>query len=279
MFKLKISLKKAVDVFISLSLGIWIGWHLHQSNTTGNQEAVKYAISGFNRVDPHVAVWSSKAGNRVQNIDVNTFEPFSYERKVVSSCPHSNRELIILHGEEEFKQFAPRLLFMTAVYTFDQFLYLQKVLDAMRDHCNSGWNVTVHLQVANGLNYTHPRYVEIQDRAYCHATGQNIQIILDTYGKIGCGLNSKHRQYIKNHLEDYDYFSFAEEDMLLTVSHFRAWLSGEALLKRALPNTWLRYWIGFFRWEDSIVDSERVSWEYFPERMHVVSFNLYVFIP
>ena len=32
----------------------------------------------------------------------------------------------------------PRLLFMSAVYTFDQFLYLQKVLDAMRDHCNAG---------------------------------------------------------------------------------------------------------------------------------------------
>ena len=140
----------------------------------------------------------------------------------------------------------------------------------MRDHCNAGWNVTIHLQVANGLNYSHPRYLESQDRAYCHGSQLHIPIILESYGKIGFGLNCKHRSFIRNHINDYDYFSYAEEDMLLTVSHFRAWLSGEVLLKAALPKTWLRYWIGFFRWEDSIVDSERVSWEYFPERMHVV---------
>lgn len=41
----------------------------------------------------------------------------------------------------------PRLLFMTASYSFDQFLFLQEVLDCMLDICNAGWFVTVHLQV------------------------------------------------------------------------------------------------------------------------------------
>lgn len=127
----------------------------------------------------------------------------------------------------------------------------------MRDHCNSGWNVTIHLQVANGLNYTHPRYIEIQDRAYCHTTNQYIPIILQQFGKIGFGLNSRHREYILAHIDDYDYFSYAEEDMLLSVSHLQAYLAGERLLRSVLPKTWMRYMIGYFRWEDSIVDSER----------------------
>ena len=130
--------------------------------------------------------------------------------------------------------------------------------------------MTIHLQVANGLHYEHPRYIEIHDRLYCYDSGDYIPLILETYGKIGFGLNAKHRAYILKRLDEFDYFSYAEEDMLLSVSHLRAVIEGEKKLKKALPKTWLRYMIGFFRWEDSIVDSERVTWEYFPDRMHVV---------
>ncbi len=107
----------------------------------------------------------------------------------------------------------PRLLFMAASYTMDQFLYLQKVLDCMRDICNAGWDVTVHLQVSNGLDLNHPRYKEISDRAYCIRSGRHIPIILEEYGQIGFGLNSKHRSYMRSHLDDFDYFSYAEEDV------------------------------------------------------------------
>ena len=73
---------------------------------------------------------------------------------------------------------------------------------------------------------------------------------------------------------DHDYFSFAEEDMLLTVSHLKAVVEFENTLKKALPQTWMRYTPGFLRYEDSKVDSERVSWEYLPDKVHVVDMDL-----
>ena len=75
---------------------------------------------------------------------------------------------------------------------------------------------------------------------------------------------------MREHIHDYDYFSFAEEDMLLTISHLHAFLHFEKTLKQHLPHTHLRYTIGFLRYEDSLVDTERVSWEYFPDKIHVV---------
>jgi hypothetical protein len=153
------------------------------------------------------------------------------------------------------------------MYTFDQFLYLQKALDALRDQCNAGWNVTILVQAASGLTYKHPRYAELADRLYCHSTGSFIPLLIENFGKIGFGLNSRHRIYMREHIEEFDYFAYAEEDMVLTVSHLQAYLDAELKLKRALPRTWMRYFIGFLRWEDSIVDTERVSWEYFYDRV------------
>ena len=45
-------------------------------------------------------------------------------------------------------------------------------------------------------------------------------------------------------------------------------------MKRALPKTWLRYTPGFLRYEDSITDTERVSWEYMPDKTYVVDMSL-----
>ena len=89
---------------------------------------------------------------------------------------------------------------------------------------------------------------------------------------IGFGLNSKHRAYAAAHLEEFDFISYAEEDMLLTVSHLEAYIAGMARLRAKLPvDAWLRYQIGFLRYEDSVVGStDRVTWEYMPPQIHIV---------
>ena len=100
-----------------------------------------------------------------------------------------------------------------------------------------------------------------------------IPLHIQTFKKIGFGLNSRHRLYLQEHLMDHDYFGFAEEDMLLTVSHLKAVVEFENTLKKA-PQTWMRYTPGFLRYEDSKVDSESVSWEYLPDKVHVVDMDL-----
>ena len=180
------------------------------------------------------------------------------------------REVMSASSVELQEPEGKRLLYMTASYGMEQFVFLQKSLDCMRDLCNMGWDVTLHLQVANGLNYSHPRFYEIQQQLYCIRTQAFIPLILAEYEKIGFGLNCKHRQYIAEHVDEFDYFVFAEEDMLLSVSHFAAFLASEQKLKKYLPKTWFRYFIGFLRYEDGIGGLNRVSWEYLPEKIHVV---------
>jgi len=51
-----------------------------------------------------------------------------------------------------------------------------------------------------------------------------------------------------DHLLDFDYFVFAEEDMVLTYSHLRAFVFEQDKLENSLPDSqWLRYQIGFLR--------------------------------
>lgn len=245
------------EFLVTLGIGAWLGIFVSNSPYSVSS-TTKETSAAFRRDVGTLIAVEPEEHHAFSDPNVHNEEPIAGTRTSTASDG-------LLMGTDR-----PRLLFMSAVYSFDQFLYLQKLLDAMRDHCNAGWNVTVHLQVANGLHYLHPRYVEIQDRLYCYDMKAYVPVILESYGKIGFGLNAKHRAFVRSHIEDFDYFSYAEEDMLLSVSHLRAIIEGEKMLKRALPKTWLRYTIGFFRWEDSIVDSERVSWEYFPDRMHVV---------
>jgi len=172
--------------------------------------------------------------------------------------------------QQQVQQQRPRLLFMTASYTMDQLKAFQQTMDCMRDICNAGWNVTVHVQSASDLTYEHERYKEFQSRLWCEDSHSYVPLIIEHYDKIGFGLNSKHRHFIQGHVHDFDYFSFAEEDMLLTISHLKAFINFQARLKLHLPKTHLRYTIGFLRYEDSTIDTERVSWEYLPAVTHVI---------
>lgn len=146
----------------------------------------------------------------------------------------------------------PRLLYMAASYTMDQFLYLQKSLDSVKDICNSGWNVTIHLQVSNNFESSHEMYDVIRNRLYCSYTKAFIPMIIESYEKIGFGLNSRHRLFMRNHLNEFDYFVYAEEDMILTPSILRNHIQATDKFRKHLPKTWMRYYIGLIRsdWTD-----------------------------
>ena len=197
----------------------------------------------------------------------------------LSSTAHAQRQgqgeesTTVLH---ERRSHAPRLLFMMASYTMEQLGALQKTLDCMRDICNAGWNVTVHVQTASDLVYDHERYQEFQRRLWCADAQDYVPLILEHYDKIGFGLNARHRIYMRKHVMDYDYFSFAEEDMLLTISHLTAFVAFQNHMKVVLPKTHLRYTIGFLRYEDSSLDTERVSWEYTPSLIDVADMGVAV---
>jgi hypothetical protein len=200
------------------------------------------------------------------------FEKAVSQRDPISSflrTSHANGGIGGVSRENSAAMHRPRLLFMAATYTMDQLRALQMTLDGMRDICNAGWNVTIHLQSASDLVYGHERYEEFRRRLWCEDARHFIPLIVEHYDKVGFGLNSRHRLYMREHVRDFDYFSFAEEDMLLTVSHLRAYVAFERHMRAVLPRTHLRYTIGFLRYEDSTIDTERVLWEYIPSLIHV----------
>lgn len=155
------------------------------------------------------------------------------------------------------------ILFMLASYSDAQFLSMQKVLDAVRDHCNAGYDVTVAIQATDYLTPESQRFKDIRNRMFCVRTGADIPILLDNYGQIGFGLNSKNREVIRRHIDEvrllciymlhlscsqpsnlspqFDYFVYLEEDMVLSVSHTEANLAALRELQRRLPLTWSRY--------------------------------------
>ena len=188
----------------------------------------------------------------------------------------------------------PSLLFMTASYSFDQFIALQKSIDSIRDICNSGWDVTVLIQTSPmGIHEQHPLYSSFRESLFCVRTGNYIPLVLEQFEAVGFGLNSKHRAFAAARIEEFDWFCYAEEDMLLTPSHLQAHVRATQQLQQAFPSTstpstpsssssalssvssstaasWLRYQIGFLRYEDSVVGStDRVTWEYMPQHVSI----------
>lgn len=141
----------------------------------------------------------------------------------------------------------PSLLYMTASYSTKQLSSLERVFDSLLDLCNFGYNITIHLQVSNGISYDSPLYSVLKSRLYCRTVHSFIPVIVDSYEKIGFGLNSRHRLFVRDHVEEYDYFVYGEEDMILTPSIFAAYLEEMSLIKRTFPFNWTRYSIGLLR--------------------------------
>ena len=164
----------------------------------------------------------------------------------------------------------PRLLYMMPSYTLDQYLSLSKSIDSLRDICNAGWDVTVHLQVANGLNETSSSaYKELKNRMYCAKSNSFMPFIVEGYDKIGFGLNSRHRVYMNEHIDEFDYFAYAEEDMIFTISHLNSYIEAMKVLKLTFPKMWARYVVGFLRYEDNVEYNQRVTWEYSLDQIHL----------
>lgn len=288
---------RALTPLITLLLGIWIGNHLHaifSFTLTISSQILPSSYFELYRKN----IWGEDSGldsqlySKLSKCDTRNAKEGSSESKLLiakAALDLQNRFGSVQYALNGIKNGGssyigndtaehsvvstrrPRLLFMFATYTMDQFIYMQKTLDSMRDICNSGWDVTVHVQAASGFNYSHPRYEELADRLFCMSTQSRIPLLVDTYDKIGFGLNSKHRIYAREHLSEFDIFVYAEEDMIFTVSHLRAYLQSVRELQLAFPRTWLHYYIGFLRWEDMEDIQERVSWEYLPHHIHVVN--------
>lgn len=137
---------------------------------------------------------------------------------------------------------------MTASYTLKQYMQLWKVLEGYRDICELGWDVDIAIQTSTLELSLDTNYGwQLQQSLYCNRIQRNMNISIQPFGPIGFGLNSQHRQIVKDNIDAYDYFVYSEEDMLFTPHHFTAYLHQERKLRDIFPDTWINYSIGYLR--------------------------------
>ncbi len=158
-----------------------------------------------------------------------------------------------------------RVLYMTASYTLKQYDSLCQSLISLVDLCNIGLNISIHLHASNGLHVRHKLFQELSKKLFCNRSGRFIPIMLFTYGKIGFGLTHKHRSNVLRYLSEFDYFIYAEEDMILTQENFIAYQQTKESLRTLFPNSYLRVVPGFIRlsFYCSVRSKINVTKEYF----------------
>eukprot|EP01040_Poterioochromonas_malhamensis_P015063 gene15063-16788_t len=167
-----------------------------------------------------------------------------------------------------------RLLYMMPSYSMSQFDSLRASLHSIRRLCNDGgWNVTIAIQSTSYLNYTSGTYKHLKSQVFCHRINQSLPIWIQSYGDIGFGLNSRHRLLIAQVIEDFDYFIYAEEDMILTTESLHNYLQSQEILKNyqpALSNIQSSYVTGFLRYEIHKKTKEKITWEYGRNQIYFV---------
>lgn len=137
---------------------------------------------------------------------------------------------------------------MTASYNLRQYMQLWKVLESYRDICELGWDVDIAIQTSTDELSPNSEYGwQLQQSLYCNRIQQNMNVSFQAFGPIGFGLNSQHRQIVKENIDAYDYFIYSEEDMLFTPHHLSAYLYQEQKLRDLFPSHWINYTIGYLR--------------------------------
>ena len=151
-----------------------------------------------------------------------------------------------------------RVLGMVLMFNFAHIdPFMLALLPEYVSMCEGGWDPRVVIFTAS---YWSPRTRRLfLEKSYCYRTGKNINIEWAVYDKkVGFALAAVHRQYMGNHLEEFDMFLYHEDDIPFRFSHVNAYAIEVALLKERLPWTGLfNYMIGWQRYRHEGRQGER----------------------
>ena len=159
----------------------------------------------------------------------------------------TDQRSVLKKSDAQIRPTPTRLLYMAPSYNLNQFPSLQESLGTLVQLCNKGWNISIYLQVPSIPNESLPLFTKLRESLYCSDFGVKIPLVIETFGDIGFGLNSRHRLVMKRLINDFDYFVYAEEDMILTKDIFFGFLHSQQLLRNLFPGNWIEYVPGLLR--------------------------------
>jgi len=126
-----------------------------------------------------------------------------------------------------------KVLFAVASYGTSQFLFLQDMLESIRDLCEYGTSVSV--VIYSTLPFTPSTLNLLNSRLQCRNPNGNIDAkVIIAGAQLKEHFVDAHRKYFYDHLDDYDLFVYTEDDQNLRPSHFISYLEETQKLKKVV---------------------------------------------
>lgn len=177
-----------------------------------------------------------------------------------------------------------RILFEVTTVGMSQWPLLQEVLNGVRDMCEAGAKVALHITTSDcdsgednrckeeeqqeeqtAKNYPPLILSQINEQLSCsNGLNATIHYYSPTWGKY---ITNFHRILFYRHLQEFDLFVHTEEDTLIRPTNVATYLRETQKLKDALTkqkfgtsSSFADYSIGFVRYENT--DRDRVIWEF-----------------
>lgn len=164
-----------------------------------------------------------------------------------------------------------KVLFAVASYGTSQFLFLQDMLESIRDLCEYGTSVSV--VIYSTLPFTPSTLNLLNSRLQCRNPNGNIDAkVIIAGAQLKEHFVDAHRKYFYDHLDDYDLFVYTEDDQNLRPTHFISYLEETQKLKKVVgPEEFANYGIGFIRYERDQKTRQHVVWEEKDKAIRIVN--------
>ena len=141
-----------------------------------------------------------------------------------------------------------RIMAFILNYSYDHIDPLILIFNEYVSMCEGGWDPTVVIHTTS--NWTQAMHRFARGKTYCYRTGQSVKFIVDVHDpSVGTSLAAKHKKYLRENINNFDFFVYHEDDIIFKHSHLVAYLNETRTLHDLLPETGLKdNVIGFQRY-------------------------------
>lgn len=152
-----------------------------------------------------------------------------------------------------------KILAMILAYNFNHFESLLHIFHEYVAMCEGGWNPKVVLFVSADFKYSKKTINMIDYKTYCHRLNRTVEVEYN-YINASSNLASYHRNYTSKVIDDFDIFTFQEDDMILTYHNIINWIHATWRLDSLLPEGEMKnFAFGFIRFRRQYLISSSES--------------------
>lgn len=141
-----------------------------------------------------------------------------------------------------------RIMAFILNYSYDHIDPLLLIFGEYVSMCEGGWDPTVVIHTTS--NWTQAMHRFVRGKTHCYRTGQSVKVIVDVHDpSVGTSLAAKHKKFLRENVNDFDFFVYHEDDIIFKYAHLVAYLNETKTLHDLMPETGLKdNVIGFQRY-------------------------------